>query len=167
MQVSSGSRPPWGKMMDQDGAGGGNPDNTSTRASAAEKNRLLAAEKIKAAFKAAKAISTGSAPTTGAATPSPQAPLSQDNVPNPPPKSGSTFSLSHEGSANGASSLPPPPSGRYNAIMINRGIKFKPTSLGETYSGMPLECGSFCHETDYRVHRAVVFDRQICQFLQA
>ncbi len=98
---------PPGKMMDQDGAGGGNPDNTSTRAAAAEKNCLLAAEKIKAAFKAAKAVSTGSAPTTGAATPSPLDLLSQANVPIPPPKSGSTFSLSHEGSAIGASSLPP------------------------------------------------------------
>ncbi len=28
------------------------------------------------------------------------------------------------------------------------GIKFKPTSLGETYTGMPLECGSFYHETE-------------------
>ncbi len=132
-------------MMDQDGAGGGNPDNTSTRAAAAEKNRLAAAEKIKAAFKAAKAVSTGSAPTTGAAPPSSLDLLSQANVPIPPPKSGSTFSLSHEGSPIGASSLPPP-SGRYNAILINRGIKFKPISLGETYSGMPLECGSITRQ---------------------
>jgi hypothetical protein len=72
-------------MMDEDGAGGGNPVNASTRAAAAEKNRLLAAEKIKVAFKAAIAVSTGSAMTTGAATPSPQAPLSQDNVPTLPP----------------------------------------------------------------------------------
>ena len=108
MQVSSGSRPPRGKMMDQDGDGGGTPDNTSTRAAAAEKNRLAAAEKIKAAFKAAKGASTGSAPTTGAAPPSSLDPLSQANVPNPPPKGGLTFSLSHEGSAIGAPSLPPP-----------------------------------------------------------
>jgi hypothetical protein len=70
-------------MMEQDEAGGSNPNNnTSTRAASAEKNRLLAAEKIKAAFKAAQCTSTGSNPT-GAATPLSQDPPTQENVPNP------------------------------------------------------------------------------------
>ncbi len=117
-------------MMEQDEAGGSNPNNnTSIRAASAEKNRLLAAEKIKAAFKAAQITSTGTAPT-GAAAPTPLAPLTQENVPPPPPQRGSTFSLSHERSANGASSLPPPPLGALQCNYDKQGDQIQADLFG-------------------------------------